>query len=55
MRDGDVDDSLTDEGGRTDDKTHLPKKSEEGHKHARKAAKDDPEDDGEGEHGVTDV
>ena len=27
VRYGDVDDSLTDVGGRTDDKTHLPKKS----------------------------
>ena len=55
VRYGDVDDSLTDVGGATDEKTHLPKKSKERNKHARKAAKDDPEDDGEGEHGVTDV
>ena len=52
---GDVDDSLADEGGCTGDKTYLPEEGEERNKHARKASNDDPEDDGEGKHGVADV
>ena len=52
---GDVDDSLADEGGCTGDKAYLPEQGEERNKHARKASNDDPEDDGEGKHGVADV
>ena len=53
--DGDVDDTLADKGAGTDYQAHLPEEGKEGNKHAGKSFKDDPEDDGEGEHSIADV